>query len=49
LPQDYDNNYEIKSAKIMSETNVLMLFYDEWYTYLVNVTLESHLKVAVFT
>lgn len=43
----YDN-CEIKAAKVLSEMSVILLLYQEWFSYLVKLDLTTGQKGAKF-
>ena len=42
MAQTKKDNCEIKAAKILSETSVIVLLYQEWFSYLVKLDLNPN-------
>jgi hypothetical protein len=41
MAQTNKENSEIKAAKVLSETSVILLLYQEWFSYLVKLNLAT--------
>jgi hypothetical protein len=48
MAQTNKENSEIKAAKVLSETSVILLLYQEWFSYLVKLNLATGNQKATF-
>jgi hypothetical protein len=48
MAQTNKENSEIKAAKVLSETSVILLLYQEWFSYLVKLNLATGNQKVTF-